>query len=159
MTRFQGVANLLRKRVKIRFPVSETEFEDAELVLRYLKVDHFAELSPFMDDKKGKECTDCSAMNDLKAEACSKCGTKDFKVDIDPEQVRIMAKIIKELIVETEESKGMSDEDLDALVSLNMQILTTAFTEMIQRSVAFMGAGDKKKLLEASTVKEGSESV
>jgi len=137
MSRFQGVANLLRKKVMVKLPEEkdgEIEMIESELVLRYLKVDHFAKLAPFMDSKD-----------------------KEKDDSISPEQLMAISSIVKELIIETEDFKDLTQEDLDAIVSLNFSILIKAFTDMVQSSVGFMNPSDKKKALEKLNPKQLEE--
>ena len=135
MSRFQGVANLLRKKVMVKLPEEKDgniELIESELVLRYLKVDHFAKLAPFMDSKEKDD-------------------------SISPEQLMAISSIVKELIIETEDFKDLTQEDLDAIVSLNFSILIKAFTNMVQSSVGFMNPSDKKKALEKLNPKQLEE--
>lgn len=135
MSRYAGLAGRLTRKVTVHaFDENGAEITD-EIKLNYPKMEDLSELIPLMDKlkpEKDPENPDAPA--------------KEVKFTLGKPEILAIKGIIFGLV--KEQNPDSADEDLKALIDLNFIECTTALLDMIKKSVSFMGADDKKKVLE-----------
>jgi hypothetical protein len=133
MSRFQGLAGRLKETIKVR----GLDGSEQEVVLKFTKVEYFAELVPFMTRAKKVK------PENAKPESAEQGSVDEVDLGLSKEEVKSMGVVLRAMLRDSEPDLG--DDDANVLIMMNLPAFTEGFTKVVKRATEFFSSNTELK--------------